>query len=521
MAGLDIFWLNELSASDADRVGEKAAYLAELNNKKLPIPNAFVIDAEFCNQIISKFRSQIDELLRSVLDLNSAYAASSKIRELLGDISFTEDVKNILLSHYKKVNDHPDHENMSSLTRQLVTSGRDLPFLAVRPSPTKSFPFQFKSILNVYGSDMLFDAIKKLIISIFSPQAIYFRYKNNIQYSDFSVPIIVQKMVYAVKSGDVFTLNPITNQKTELYFQAIWGINSNLFDNPSSIIFDRQSGVILDSKEIDQEQYYTKNGQFGELLLEPLPQHIAQTSILSENELKVLTNLANRIEQIMNFPQHIEWVIDRSSVQIVQTQPLTRIFKKPLTSTGNGILINSASSSGKAVVIDGNDDLGKVGTDSILITNIANRNIFPYLVQSSGFVCKVNGLTSPAVQFCKDFSIPAVFQAKSFESISDGQEIQFTGSSCDVIQSTSSPQSIEDYAQPVASYSTEVPISDLDNVKEQFEQLERALIEQVSKEAQKRAAGEHTSEADFRKSQLISELEWKVRNLRKKLDELV
>jgi vacuolar-type H+-ATPase subunit I/STV1 len=59
---------------------------------------------------------------------------------------------------------------------------------------------------------------------------------------------------------------------------------------------------------------------------------------------------------------------------------------------------------------------------------------------------------------------------------------------------------------------------DFATIKSQFEQLERSLSENVSKEAQRRAAGEHISEEDFKRSQLVSELEWQIRNLRKKLD---
>jgi pyruvate, water dikinase len=530
MVDLDIYWLSELSKEDVQTVGEKAAYLAELYNQKLPVPNAFVIGPDFFNQVISDFQSQIDQYIQEVSDLKTAYDASANIKQLLSSISFTEEIKNKLLNNYKKINEHPDHENMSALTRQLVTSGRDLPFLAVRMSLVKNYPFQFKPVLNVYGSDMLIVSIKQLIVSFFSPPAIYYRYKKNINYAEISVPILIQKMVYAVKSGDLFTLNPITNKKSELYVQAIWGINSEVFEDPSVFVFDKQTNIITSEEVSSQDNYYTKNGQFGELFLEPLPSNLKQMKLLSENDLKILLDLSQRVENIMNFPQHIEWTIDKRSVQIIQTRPITRVFEKPLIQCNNGVLIQQNNARGSAVSILSAEDLQKVRVDNIIVTSIANRTIFPYLIQSTGYVCNSKGITSPLVQFCKDFTVPAIFKAKGFESISDGQEIQFNGTSCEIVQPVQIHQPAPDYSQNLDNYSsysndssesnygsTEQQ-SNLSNIKQQFEQLERSLTEQVSKEAQKRATGEHTSEEDHKKSQLISELEWQIRNLRRKLD---
>ncbi|MBT3583243.1 hypothetical protein HN924_00450 [Candidatus Woesearchaeota archaeon] len=530
-----IYWLKNLSVADSSQVGEKAAYLAELHNKQIPVPNAFVISTEFYDKVIANFRTEIEDALSSVSDLQSAYNAATKIRDILSKFSLTQESRDTLLDQYKKIPDYVEHERMSELTKQLVTSGRDLPFVAVRASPTKNMPFQFKPILNAYGIEQISDAIKKIILATFSPQAIYYRYKHNIGHFDFSIAIIVQKMAHAVKSGDMFTINPIKNSKSEIYAQAVWGINNNLMSNPSSYIFDKHAKKILDKRETEQDKYYTRNAQFGELLLEPLPDNMKNMSVLTERELTVLADLAAKVEHIMNFPQHIEWAVERNAILVIQTRPITRIFEKPLISSETGILLNSLTSSGKALHVLSKEDYSKITSESIIITSSTERNIFPYLVQSTGFVNKANGLTSPISQICRDFSIPALFQAKDdFDRVAEGQEIKFNGQNCEIVQPIAPPQiaqpsyappfpqnhqSYSEQQQPAQSmgYATSEQ-DDFATIKSQFEQLERSLSENVSKEAQRRAAGEHISEEDFKRSQLVSELEWQIRNLRKKLD---
>jgi pyruvate, water dikinase len=532
-----ISWLSDLSITDANQVGEKAAYLAELYNKKISVPNAFVISSEFYDKVIQNFKIELEDALNPVSDIQSAYNAAAKIRGIFAKFSLSPEARDTLLTNYKKITAYVEHERMSDLTKQLVTSGRDLPFVAIRASPTKNFPFQLKPVLNAYGSEQISEAIKKVLMSAFSPQAIYYRYINGIGHFDFSVAIIVQKMAHAVKSGDMFTINPIKNSKSEIYAQAVWGINNGLMDNPSSYVFDKQSKKIVDKKDVNQKTYYTKNAQFGELLLEPLPDNMQKMPVLTERELSILADLGAKVEHIMNFPQHIEWAVERNSIHVVQTRPITRIFEKPLISSDAGTLLNSASGSGKATHVSSKEDFQRINSESVIISNTL-KGIFPYLVQSAGIVSGLNGITSPMSQICRTFSIPAVFQAKEhFNRASEGQEIQFNGQECTIIQPVISsppqppypqqqsqqpqmqeymPQNPTTEEPPTQSY-TESEFDELLAIKEQFEQLEKKLTEEVSRQAQKRATGEQSSEEDFRKSQLISELEWQVRNLRKKL----
>jgi phosphoenolpyruvate synthase/pyruvate phosphate dikinase len=518
-----ISWLSEISLSDAKQVGEKAAYLAELHNKKLPVPNAFVIDPQFFKNIVSQYYVKLEEALSQVSDLQSAYTAAKNIREILSNFSLTSETKDVLLSNYRKVTDHPDHEKMSSLTRQLVTAGRDLPFVAVRASSIEPTPLLIQSVLNAYGIDQIVEAIQKVIISAFSPQAIFYRHTKNKSQLDFSMAIIVQKMVHAVKSGDMFTLNPIKNSKSEIYAQVVWGINPNYLTNPSTFVFDKNTLAISESRNVQQDEYYTKNAQFGEIMLEPLPVHLRQVHKLSEGERKALVDMASQVERIMNFPQYIEWVIERNTIHIVQTRPITRIFNKPLVATEKGILLNDSSGQGNAIVVRSNADLQKLQSESVIVSSLANRDIFPYLIQSAGYVTSSNSLTSPAAQYCRDFSIPGIIQVNDVDHILDNQEVRFTGQSCDFVQpqQTLEPSYASQSTPSYDSLSNTLPEEDgLDIIREQFDSLARALTEQVSKEAQKRATGEHTSEEDYRKSQLISDLEWQVRTLKKKLDEL-
>jgi len=530
MTDKNIIWLKDVSKTDIESIGEKAAYLGEINKNKIPTPNAFIISTNFYKEILKEFSEQITGIVSQVSDYESATNVSNQIKERINQFVFTDELKELLLKNYKALGEPEHYKDIPEKTLNLISSGRDLPFIAVRASSTKAFPGLFKPVLNVYGIEQLVSAIRKILIEIFSTRALLFYYKNNINISDFSVAIVIQKMSNAKKCGDLFSINPIKNSKDEIYAQAIWGINNGYLDNPSISIFNKSTKQIVNEEIAKQETYITKNAQFGELISERIPEQAHSSSVLSQTELSILTDLAMKIEQIMNFPQHIEWVVERNNLQIIQTQPITRILNKPLTVqqsnaenvVAQGIPIINEYISGNALFdIQNQDDL----SNSIFITKKLENQMLSQIIKSKGVVTSSKSLTSNLVLACKEFKIPCVIGIRELNNIiKEGQNIEIKdGSIIAMLEATSTPEYYSENTETETystAYSSESESKGFEDIYQYLIKLERYITELVSAEAQKRASGEHISEEDFKKSQKLSELEWQVRSIRKKLEDI-
>ena len=94
--------------------------------------------------------------------------------------------------------------------------------VAVRSSATAedlksaSFAGQQETYLNVEGEEVLLDAIKKCMASLFTARAIYYRVQNKFEHSKVLIAVIVQRMVQAQQAGVIFSVNPVANHDGEL-----------------------------------------------------------------------------------------------------------------------------------------------------------------------------------------------------------------------------------------------------------------------------------------------------------------
>jgi pyruvate,water dikinase len=84
---------------------------------------------------------------------------------------------------------------------------------------------QQETYLNVRGDEALITSVKKVWASLFTPRAIYYRYRHN-QPQDTAIGVIVQRMVNAEKAGVSFTVDPArpVEGKDEILTEAAFGV---------------------------------------------------------------------------------------------------------------------------------------------------------------------------------------------------------------------------------------------------------------------------------------------------------
>ncbi len=518
----NIVWLNSISKKDTELFGENATRLAELAQSKIKIPSTFLVHSRVFERLASKIMPQIDIALTAVSkdDFYSIKTASEQIKQLIYGLEFSEELQSEILSAYKQLsNVHINAYAVSDKTKELISTGRDLPFVVI--SASSPMPKTNNTQANIKGISQLSNAIKLCWCAMFSVRAIFYRLKYGIRKINFT--IIVQKMVNATKSGDLFTINPIGGDKKSMYIQAIFGILPKYMSNPTQLVVDKISKDVKRLVINNQQTYLARDSQSGEVIDKEIPPELSNSQILSKDELNSLVDISSAVQSTLNFPQYLTWAIERGEIFITSSKRITDVFKNPLPE-----LDRTSQLSGQPLISQ--NFSGTIGSD-VLVVQDTTDDLIQNMLSSSGILVENPCLTSHAAIISYEFNKPCVLGVKKATEMQDGSKVTVNESGSIYLETPQSEQSSDGphrnfvsvrapqptYSPPQESYSSETENSSLSDLDEKFAEIEKKVTDLVYEDTQKRREGLNVEEGQ---AKFLSELEWKIREIRKKLSEL-
>lgn len=528
----DVVWLGDVSRENKDAVGEKAAYLGELIGAGLPVPRGFVVTTDAYKEAFSEIQPEVSRILESVNagDIRALNQAAVRIRELFVRLELPTDIKREVSNAYDKMASMPEeYKNVNKIALDFIRAGRDRPFLMVRSSSTLDAPSQQAFSTDVNGTEDMLKKVKMCWASLFTPRAIYYRKVRNLP--EPAIAVIIQERPNLLKSGNVFSVNPLTNSKSQLLIQARWGFTKRDSDEAHIIIYDKQSKQVEHSDAPQQKSLYIFDPQVMKVAKRDVSEELKGLNILSQKEIELIDNLARKVTSVFKFPQDIEWGIAKGKFYVLQSRPITSVFKKPII----------ASNSEKRPVLEGTPASegavsGQVtftpAVGKILLSKGLSSNVFQSILGSKGLVVEKSDLKSLPAVIARELGIPCVIRAKDATRVfKEGQEIEIDGSSGSIFAEapkiepspwveSSAPESHEQHVQELASMMSNsvAGTSPISIVLDKVSDLEATLTELVLQEAQKRRESPH--EVNDGESKMISELEWEVRALREKIETL-
>ena len=493
-----IEWLSELSKDDRSRVGEKASLLGELSKFGFPVPKGFVVPFSEYNEAYQRLEPEIDAAL-SVVDVNntsSITAASKRISDLFQNYRFPESFKKDLEEFYSKLHiDKSTYGNVDMGAFNFIKAGRDKPFVSVRVSTNSSTPKHFSTYLNVKRIVNIEPAIKKAWASIYSPYSILYRKLKNVPFPHPAV--IIQEMVSAAKSGDAFSLNPLSGDNSQFIIQARWGLSLRNSPGASIYICSKESSRVIESHENIPDNYYTNDPQSGVTALRTLEDEFKRVPLISEREVNLLSKIVGDIESRVGFPVHIEWAIEKRKFKLLQVTPLSHFFKsrpvinfdnEQIKSSLNGLVSSAGTVLNSSIKnINDNPEQGE-----LVYTNNFNGNSINSVIRSSGVIFENEDLTSFGAIVARDFDKPSMVKTK--------------------VKQINSVEPAETHSQTEEPEFTD---DDLERIKSLLSELENELIELNMKYAADRQSGK---EVDNDKAKIISDLEWQIREVRTKIN---
>ena len=301
----------ELNKDSVAQAGGKGASLGEMFNAGVNVPEGFVITAQAYQEFVSEIQDKIVEKLKGldVEDNEQLDKISGEIRELILNQKVSDEMKKLIVDEYAKL-------------------GND--FVAIRSSataedlPEASFAGQQDTHLNVKGAEKVVEFTVKCFSSLFTSRAIYYREKNNFKHEDVHLAVVVQKMVNSKKAGVMFTVNPVTNDKTEKIIEGTFGLGELLVSGqitPDTYTVDKET---MKAKDINigsksKGMFRDENGNNFEK-----DNDNPESQVLDDAEIEELTRLGKQLEKHYGYPQDIEWALD-DKIYIVQSSPITTL----------------------------------------------------------------------------------------------------------------------------------------------------------------------------------------------------
>jgi len=327
-----IYWFDELTKDSYELVGKKCANLGEMTCTGLPVPPGFALSIDAYNLFMKETGAA--EKVREYLATNPG--------DLVRDEAISRHIRQIVESHdlpgRMKVDVSREYQKLCNMV-----GIPDLP-VAVRSSGAVSMPGQMESFLNVRGDDDVFRKIVEVWGSSFTHQAVAYRFNKNLAVESFPIGVAIMKVVNAKCSGVAFSIHPNTGDRTRMLIEGNWGLGEGVVGGevtPDRWVVDRGTGVIEPTIN-NKFRCVVAKGSGTEW--EAVPAELQDVPCATDDEVRALVKLAERLEEAYGEPQDIEWVFDRDftlpdSLRVVQTRA-AKIAKGTDTESQNAYLID-------------------------------------------------------------------------------------------------------------------------------------------------------------------------------------
>lgn len=426
----NVVWLSEISKQDIAIAGGKGANLAEMYNAKFPVPPAFIVTAQAFITFLkeSKLKDKILAIVNAV-ELENTVELETKAKEIQQMIITAEMPKALaeeILEAYSNLSLDKESASKTKDPLSLIEVKGEACFVAVRSSATTedlstaSFAGQQETFLNVKGDEALLEAVQKCWASLFTARVIYYRAKKGFSHETSYIAVVVQRMINSDKSGVMFTINPLTNNRDELVIESVFGLGEGIVSGtiePDSYVIDKKKLEVV-KKRLGLKKLRFVKDERGNTVKEEMHGEIQKKEVLEISELKSLANYGIDIEEHYKWPQDIEWAIEGKKIYIVQSRPVTTVEKetKKVELQGKVLIEGLAASGGIAAgvvkIIHDLRDLSKIKEGDILVTRMTNPDMVVTMQKAKAIVTDEGGLTAHAAIVSREIGLPCVVGTK-------------------------------------------------------------------------------------------------------------
>lgn len=323
-----ILWIDAPGAAGDARLGGKFGSLAEMTAGGFQVPPGFGITTDAYRHFLSG--SGLAEQARhtraaaAAADLATVEQLSAAMAQSIAEAELPADLEAAIRDAYA---------DLSARTGET-----DVP-VAVRSSGESedlggaSFAGQYDTFLWVRGIDDVLTHVRRCWAGMFGSAVLTYRPTKTADLTDYGICVGIQQMVASRSAGVMFTLDPITGDRSKVVIEGCWGLGEGVVSGaitPSRYVVDKVTFEQVSAEIAVQEQMFALDPTTSAPgLIDVLDARRAEPCLHPE-EIRALVELAKRIEQHRGAPQDIEWAVaENGDVRVLQVRPETVWSNRP------------------------------------------------------------------------------------------------------------------------------------------------------------------------------------------------
>jgi pyruvate,water dikinase len=411
--------LADPAATAPDRVGPKAANLAALMRAGLPTPGGFCITADAYHRQVQHLG--LADAIRAYPDADepAQRRLAVEIRLKLYQSDLAPDVLAGVLDAWW-AEQKPAAVRSSSLIEDRADA---------------NFAGQFESFLGVGGDDEFLTALRACWAALWTTTARRSMTQHGLDPADTAMAVLVQPLVAARVSGGGLS----ETADGQMLLSATWGLGSAIAQGevvPDRIVLSRHGFVRSNEagRKDHREVCMHGAGNNAGTLPQAVPDALIRAPCLEAGQATALGRLMRRCEDVLGMPVEIEWALDDNGFKLLQARPLRvapaqvpdEIWLKHPGLNGHPAGIGWGS--GRAVVVNCECELTRVGPGDILVTRVAGPALNHILPRVGGVVAELGGSTSHLASLARERGIPMVLGVlDATRRIPDGAQVAVDG----------------------------------------------------------------------------------------------
>lgn len=431
-----VAWFEDIDKSDVAVVGGKGANLGEMTSFGMPVPPGFVVTAAAYRAFIeeNKLKPKIHDVLDrlNVNDPVQLQKASTEIKKLIVHSPIPVEISQEIMACYKKLGVKL-HKSGNRMTKLLSSVHHADVSVAVRSSATSedskdaSFAGQNETFLNIKGDANVADAVRRCWASLFEARSIFYRKERHFDHFSSYIAVVVQAMVQSDVSGIMFSIDPVTNNKTRIVIETVWGLGEYIVQGkvtPDHYEVNKSDLMITDRKFVPQKIMLSrdKNGVTKEM---SVPKSKVEKRKITDEQITELARLSRELERHYYFPQDSEFAVSGNDIYLVQTRPITTtvttdphktpeyVAEAQKSEGAMELLVMGAPASpgvqsGPVKVLKSAAEIDRIKPGDVLVAEQTNPDYVPAMKKASAIVTDKGGRTSHAAIVSRELGIPCV-----------------------------------------------------------------------------------------------------------------
>ncbi|GAY13503.1 phosphoenolpyruvate synthase [Mycobacterium sp. shizuoka-1] len=417
----------ELRMSDAEEAGGKGANMGEMVSAGLPVPPGFVLlrDCYLASMngagVADELNAAHREAMTQIGDTDKLTAMCQQMQSLVLEAGIADEVRELVLGAYRRLGPGTSVAVRSSATGE---DGADASFAGMNATFT-----------NICGEDELLDAVQRCWASLFAPRVVAYRASRGFS-ADPAMAVVVQTMIASERAGVAFTADPTTDAEDRVVIEAAFGQGEVVVSGsvePDTYVIAKETGEIL-SRRIGYKSFKIIRGADGSDQNIDLPEPDRLAQVLSDDEVRLIAEIAVRSERHSGCPQDTEWAIADGKTWIVQTRPITTLHRvgKPVPETHDVVAQGLPAVPGEAVgvvrVLTDVADGARLQDGEVLVAQMTNPDWLPTMRRACALVTDTGGMTCHAAIVARELGVPCIVGARTATAdLKDGMVVTVDG----------------------------------------------------------------------------------------------